>query len=125
MSPYLDAALARVGQVGHLSTCVGVLFYQHCPGPGKPASQTFCTDLEEIFHKWIRNYTQISWVKTNLTTLILEVEHNQYNNIQSSTVLNSFTTCTTFQKECFMVRDDFVVCFTYYVLAAPPGPHTF
>lgn len=55
ISPYLDAALARVGQVGHLLTCAGVLFYQHCPGPGKPASQTFYTDLKEIFHKWFRN----------------------------------------------------------------------
>ena len=52
ISPYLDAVLARVGQVGHLSTCAGVLFYQRCPGPGKPASQTFCRDLEEIFQKW-------------------------------------------------------------------------
>lgn len=55
ISPYLDAALARVGQVGHLLACGVALFYQHCPGPGKPASQTFYTGLKEIFHKRVRN----------------------------------------------------------------------
>lgn len=46
--PYLDAVSVHVGRVGHLSTCAAALFYQHCPGPRKPASHSSCTDLEQM-----------------------------------------------------------------------------
>lgn len=72
---YLGAELAHAVQVDHLSTCEAALFYLHCPGPEKPASQTFCTSLKKTFYTCVQhvNYEPITYSSMSDNVVILNV----------------------------------------------------